>query len=1530
MGAVRRFARSRLTTLVVVAGGALLILPSAGLAANWSPTVYPVPSSTSAASVVTDFGGSSALTAIWDDPATGIETSVRSAADGKWAAVSNITTDTGASAPSVAVAANNDAVATWIGLNNEIYAAIRTGTTWSTPTAIAAGIALSPQAAFGGSSQVPTVFWISSNTIETATWDGVSWTVSTPSGATPPAGQTITNLHVSISPNGSGAAAWVGADATAVHIGSAEIAPGVSSGVWTVASTSLSDTAAASSNVAVAANASGLAAVAWSEPGGGAQVAVSTGSGFAVDGTGSISSADQPALTIDSKGRIFFAAVASGSVKARIRGTDGTWGAAATLGAGGQSGPTFSADLSGDVVAAWVTSSRAEFQAYDATPPVLTVNPPASPSSPGLLAWSVTPFDLWSPIDSTTAQWAFKIDSTSDGIASGENVTHPSNTPGTQTGTVSEADSAGNVGSQSASVTISPVPPHNSQPPVIDNAAAAADHVQLTFTPGSWTGNPTPGVVAVWQRCTTSSNCTTQQTGGVYTLTVADVGSTIRVLETATNAGGTVAATSAATPVVAPVASDLPQVVPSAGLADGGTVSASSPPSGWDGATGLTFAYRFQHCTPTTCIDVQSGAGSTYVLGPNDVGLNMRVVVQARSGPAGGPLSAPASSTSLQTGPVAPTAKSAPSLSGGTQDGQTLTATDADWNGVSGLNETFVFSRCAVGGSCSVQQSGSGTTYPLRGDDMGSTIKLTVQASKNASAASSSPDSAATAVISPHSTGVPPTPAATVLQDGGVLTTTNGSWLDPTLLSFGYQWFRCQATCTSIDDGSGTALSYTLKAADVGQRMHVIVTAHGGAGATQATSLDTGVVAPLNTAPSAISLPSVVQDKQVFTTSDGNWDGVSGLTLSYQWFRCDQGGANCSSSPIATGSQYTSTAADVGQTLRTTVSASKNASAVTPSGTSAQTPVIAPFSTSAPTLSGTPTDGQTLTATASSASAWDNTPATLTFAYAWLRCDATGANCTAILGATGMTYLLTPDDVSASADATHARHQIRLEVTATANGASTAARSAATAQIGAIATQNTTLPQVSGGQYSNQTLTVTSGAWTGTDIRVTMYQWIACGTPGVDSTCSNVGTGNATANTYLVQPTDVGKFVTAKVTVANRAGDQTTARAAFGGSQVMTNPLGATVAPLVTGAYVDGGVLTTTDGEWSPPDGLVFLRTWLRCPPNQDGSVPGGSATCARIQGATTASYTLTTADVGQYVVSRIEADVTTPGSIGISATQDSDIEASCGCDAAPRPVAAAPPVNTVAPTVTGAAKQGAVLTASQGTWSGTNGGVSPMTFTYQWQRCDQDALTCGAIAGATKSAYTTTAEDSGFRLVVRVTATNRGGSQTVGSTPTDVIVALVVQVSGGGAAAPTGAPLVAGPVPPGGIHVTSLNADKTPPRLTLTFLGGGTLLAGTTLRVNATCPKTEQTCKARFQLVAVLKKATGKALVKPTMIAATTILLKGGQTRLLKLKLSPAARTVLKNTLKLKVSLIASVTDAAGNVTPKETKGITLRWKKA
>ncbi|AKF13575.1 putative YapH protein [Sinorhizobium phage phiN3] len=79
-----------------------------------------------------------------------------------------------------------------------------------------------------------------------------------------------------------------------------------------------------------------------------------------------------------------------------------------------------------------------------------------------------------------------------------------------------------------------------------------------------------------------------------------------------------------------------------------------------------------------------------------------------------------------------------------------------------------------------------------------------------------------------------------------------------------------------------------------------------------------------------------------------------------------------------------------------------------------------------------------------------------------------------------------------------------------------------------------------------------------------------------------------------------------------------------------------------------------------------------------------------------------------------------------------------------------AAPANTVAPTVTGGAVVGQVLTVtSNGTWTGSN----PISYAYQWKSNGV------AISGATNSTYTLTANETGDSVTVSVTATNAAGS---------------------------------------------------------------------------------------------------------------------------------------------------------------------------
>jgi glucose/arabinose dehydrogenase len=97
---------------------------------------------------------------------------------------------------------------------------------------------------------------------------------------------------------------------------------------------------------------------------------------------------------------------------------------------------------------------------------------------------------------------------------------------------------------------------------------------------------------------------------------------------------------------------------------------------------------------------------------------------------------------------------------------------------------------------------------------------------------------------------------------------------------------------------------------------------------------------------------------------------------------------------------------------------------------------------------------------------------------------------------------------------------------------------------------------------------------------------------------------------------------------------------------------------------------------------------------------------------------------------------------------------------------AASAPASTTAPSVSGPPKQGKDLTTTNGSWSG----VTPMTFTYRWLRCDGNGANCVPISGATGSSYTLIAADVDFRIRSEVTATNVGGSTSAQSTPTSVV----------------------------------------------------------------------------------------------------------------------------------------------------------------
>lgn len=102
-------------------------------------------------------------------------------------------------------------------------------------------------------------------------------------------------------------------------------------------------------------------------------------------------------------------------------------------------------------------------------------------------------------------------------------------------------------------------------------------------------------------------------------------------------------------------------------------------------------------------------------------------------------------------------------------------------------------------------------------------------------------------------------------------------------------------------------------------------------------------------------------------------------------------------------------------------------------------------------------------------------------------------------------------------------------------------------------------------------------------------------------------------------------------------------------------------------------------------------------------------------------------------------------------------------------------PKNTVLPTVgplTGWSRwlEGQLFEATAGKWTGTE----PISYSYQWQRCNSEGIACTYITGATATTYTTTSQDVGHILRVTVTAQNSEGTKSATSAVGSVISAQV------------------------------------------------------------------------------------------------------------------------------------------------------------
>ena len=395
---------------------------------------------------------------------------------------------------------------------------------------------------------------------------------------------------------------------------------------------------------------------------------------------------------------------------------------------------------------------------------------------------------------------------------------------------------------------------------------------------------------------------------------------------------------------------------------------------------------------------------------------------------------------------------------------------------------------------------------------------------------------------------------------------------------------------------------------------------------------------------------------------------------------------------------------------------------------------VPPVNTSPPSISGTPLVGQTLTASPGS---WSGT-APISYAYRWRRCDSAGVNCADIVGATSQTYVV------ASADA---GSTVRVAVTASngvGSSSATSDRTAVVQQASPVAPVNTSPPTISGAALSGQIVSAVPGSWSGTAPISFAYQWRRCDSSGAG--CVDIFA--ATGSTYTLGPADVGATVVVAVTASNSAGSATASSGPSAVVQAAPVPPANTAAPSLSGAAQAGSIVMVSSGGWSGTAPISYAYQWRRC--------DSGGASCVDIAGATASSYTAASADVGSTLVAVVTAS-NSAGSSSASSAPSAIVQA-----------ANVAPANTAAPTVSGATGAGQTLTASPGTWSGT----APISYAYQWQRCDSSGANCLPVAGATGQTYLLGSADVGSTIRAAVTASNSAGSSTASSLQTTAVTA--------------------------------------------------------------------------------------------------------------------------------------------------------------
>ena len=539
-----------------------------------------------------------------------------------------------------------------------------------------------------------------------------------------------------------------------------------------------------------------------------------------------------------------------------------------------------------------------------------------------------------------------------------------------------------------------------------------------------------------------------------------------------------------------------------------------------------------------------------------------------------------------------------PTISGTPQAGQTLTAnttgiSDADgldnvdysyqWIGSNGNNDTDI-------------EDATDSTYTPSVGDVGKTIKVKVSFTDDADNDETLTSEATVAVAAT----VPSAPQSLTVTSGSQTRELDVSWQAPlsnggsAVTGYKVQWKESTDrwdTAAEVSEATETGTTHTITGLTGGVEYAVRVIASNDVGdgpastevkGTPAGGVSEQTVEPENSAPTGLpSISGTPQVDQTLTADTSNIDDEDGLTnvsYRYQW------GAGGSDIEGATGSTYTLTYSEQGQTIQVRVTFTDDrdsAETLTSAATVAVAAAPNRGATGQPTISGTPQVGQTLTAGTSNISDLDGIT-NPTFAYQWR-----GGGLT-IIGATGSTYTLTASDQGKTIT-------VRVRFIDDRNSIESRISNATTAVAAAPNRQATGKPTIGGTLQVGETLTADTANIADEDGLTNVsyrYQWIAGGSE----------ISGATGSSHTLTASEQGQTIQVRVTFTDDANNEETLTSEAT-AEVTAAPVPLTVSVTVSApATHDGSSEFTFEIEFSEEVKLSYVSL-----KNHAFNVTGGS-----------------------------------------------------------------------------------------------------------------------------------------------------------------------------------------------------------------------------------------------------------------------------------------------------------------------------------